>query len=174
VGALANEEVGDYLTTHFVAAFQKVGAFRIAGGKKQGGNVAGYFCTPDGEVLHVLAGPVGAATFLREARWAVETWKLARLEAGTDAERRKAFFARAHAGRLQQKHGRRPGEELPAAPAALLDQTAGRGLSSQEQVHLLLSEAPLVGVEQVYQSVFERILGERVSTSPVTTEAIER
>ena len=45
--------------TFFVSSFQKVATFRIvAGGQKQGGNVASYFCAPDGRVLHIVAGPV--------------------------------------------------------------------------------------------------------------------
>ena len=42
-----------------MSAFQKVGTFRISNGQKQGGNVASYFCTPDGQVLHLLAGQTG-------------------------------------------------------------------------------------------------------------------
>ena len=78
MGALANAEVGKYLNANFVSSFQKVATFRIvAGGQKQGGNVASYFCAPDGRVLHVVAGPVDAGTLLREARWVVETTKKA-------------------------------------------------------------------------------------------------
>ena len=36
------------------------------------------------------------------------------------------------------------------------------------QVHLLLTSYPLVKMDRVYRYVFERILGERVSTAPVT------
>ena len=54
MNALANEEVGQYLNRHFVSAFQKVATFQINAGQKQGGNVAGYFCTPEGRVLHAL------------------------------------------------------------------------------------------------------------------------
>ncbi len=67
MNALANDEVGKYLAEHFVSSFQKVATFKIAGGQKQGGNVASYFCAPDGRVLHVVAGPVDAATMLRES-----------------------------------------------------------------------------------------------------------
>jgi hypothetical protein len=73
VGALANAEVGKYINEHFVSSFQKVATFRIVGAAKQGGNVAAYFCAPDGRVLHVVAGPVNAATMLRESKWVVDT-----------------------------------------------------------------------------------------------------
>ena len=81
MNALANDEVGKYLNEHFVSSYQKVATFKVVGGQKQGGNVASYFCAPDGRVLHVIAGPVDAATFLREAKWVVETTKLAMKEA---------------------------------------------------------------------------------------------
>ena len=80
MNALAHPLVGQYLNRHFVAAFQKVATFQINGRAKQGGNVACYFCTPDGRVLHAVAGPTSADTFLREARWANETYQLAQLE----------------------------------------------------------------------------------------------
>src|SRR5207253_3715095 len=69
---LANAEVGKYLNEFFVPSYQKVATFKIVDGQKQGGNVASYFCAPDGRVLHVVAGPVDAATLLREAKWVVE------------------------------------------------------------------------------------------------------
>jgi hypothetical protein len=157
-----------------VAAFQKVGTFRIAGVRKQGGNVASYFCTPAGEVLHILAGPVNGETLLREARWVVETWKLALLEGREEAAQRRAFFREAHAERLRQDHAHHARgrsfitqEVSAAALAALLDQAGFGGMSPQGQVHLLLNAAPLARVGQVYQVVFERILGERISTRPV-------
>ena len=81
-------------------------ALRIAGdqalivnGQKQGGNVASYFCTPDGRVLDVVAGPVDAKALLSEARWAVEARKMALLESGSDDTRLRAFFQSAHAER---------------------------------------------------------------------------
>ena len=78
MNALADEKVGDYLNTYFVSSYQKVGTFRVVQGEKQGGNVASYFCAPNGQVLHVVTGPVSAEVLLREARWAVEMHKLAR------------------------------------------------------------------------------------------------
>jgi hypothetical protein len=105
VNALANPEVGKYLNEYFVSSFQKVATFRIVGGQKQGGNVASYFCAPDGRVLHVVAGPVDAATMLREAKWVVETTKKAMAEAKGDGVAFKAAFRKAHAARLRQEFG---------------------------------------------------------------------
>ena len=157
MNALARPEVGRYLNARFVSSFQKVGTFRVAGRQKQGGNVAGYFCTPDLRVLHALAGPVNAATLLREARWVVESHKLALLE-GADDSSLPAFFREAHAERLRIEHG----IDLQTGGGAL------RGRQTpQAQVHLLLTAAPLARIDQVYKLVFENILGEQVSTAPI-------
>jgi len=91
VSALAQPNVGQYLNRHFVSAFQKVATFKIKGAQKQGGNVASYFCSAEGRVLHAIAGPVNAETFLREARWAHETFQLAQLEQPTAAQLRASF-----------------------------------------------------------------------------------
>jgi hypothetical protein len=125
-------------------------------------------------VLHALAGPADAATLLREARWAVETWKLALLECAGDPARRVTFFRRAHAERLRREHGLDvPAEPLPANAlrarglGGLLEEPAVRGLSRQGQVHLLLARGPRHRLRDLYRVVFENVLGERVSTGPV-------
>ena len=159
VGALAKEEVGKYINDHFVSCFQKVGTFRIAAGQKQGGNVASYFCTPDNRVLHVIAGPVDAATLLREARWVEEAYKLGLLEGKSDTARFKEFFRQAHAERLRKDYG------LDISTPNAWGHR--RGLGNQGRVHLLMAAAPTAKVEQVYKLVFEKILNEKVSTSPV-------
>jgi len=105
VNALANPQVGEYLNKYFVSSFQKVATFRIVGGQKQGGNVASYFCAPDGRVLHCIAGPVDAATLLREANWVVETTKEAMKIAKDDGAAFKAYFRKAHAAKLRTEHG---------------------------------------------------------------------
>jgi len=158
VNALADPEVGKYLNASFVATYQKVGTFTLAGRQKQGGNVATYFCTPDGRVLHAVAGPVNAAVLLREARWAVETYKLARLERPDDASPEfRALLWQAHADRLRQEYG----VDLQN------DAVPRRNLNRQAQVHLLLAAAPAPRLDRVYRFVFENVLGEKVSTAPV-------
>jgi hypothetical protein len=174
VNALADPQVGQYLNRHFVSAFQKVATFQINGGQKQGGNVASYFCTPAGLVLHAVAGPVDAGTFLREARWANETYELAQLDAPTPAQLQD-FFRKAHLDRLQREHHvRLPQHRLPrpdALTGELLDQSfiqhARLPLNNQGKVHVLLALSPTPPLGQVYQVVFERILNEKISTSPV-------
>jgi len=105
VNALANPEVGKYLTEHFVSSFQKVATFRIVGKQKQGGNVASYFCAPDGRVLHVIAGPVDARTLLKEAKWVVETATKAIDDSKGDGAKFKAIMRTAHAARIRTEYG---------------------------------------------------------------------
>jgi len=216
VNALANEEVGKYINEYFVSAFQKVATFRIVGKQKQGGNVAAYFCAPDGRVLHVVAGPVNAATMLKEAKWVVETAKSAVKEAKNDGAKFKAIFRKAHAQRLRAEFGlvvdpvtfdppvdednkgaltyrdpsgRPLAPKLPPPPidgpdvhfklkqeaakaasgARMIRDRRGRPwvLGNQGRVHMLMAAHSLVKIQKVYGSVFENILGEKVTTKPV-------
>jgi hypothetical protein len=105
VNALANPEVGKFLDENFVSSFQKVATFRIVGKQKQGGNVATYFCAPDGRVLHCIAGPVDAQTFLREAKWLVETAEKAVTDCKGDGAKFKALMRTAHAQKLRTNYG---------------------------------------------------------------------
>ena len=75
-----------------------MGNHRVA---KAGGNVASYFCTPDGRVIHAVLGQVPASVFLREAQWAVETYRTARKKADGDEEKFASLLAEAHKSRKQ-------------------------------------------------------------------------
>jgi hypothetical protein len=218
VNALANPEVGKYVNEYFTAAFQKVATFRIVGKQKQGGNVATYFCAPDGRVLHIIAGPVNAPQFLREAQWVVETTKRAMKEAKDDGGAFKAIFRKAHAEKLRAEHGlvvqpvtydppieQDPNSALtyrdpsgqPLAPVLppppidgpdvkfnLKSQAASEAnfagatpiadrkgrrwsLGNQGRVNMLLAGHAMVRIETIYGTIFEGILGERISTRPV-------
>ena len=74
-GALSNKELADYLNENFVCTFKQVSTFTVTNRKykwrdrwgnenerdstrKNGGNVASYFCNPDREVLSLVVGPV--------------------------------------------------------------------------------------------------------------------
>ena len=105
MNALANPDLGKYLEEHFVSAFQRVGTFKIVGKQKQGGNVAAYFCAADGRVLHAIAGPVDAATMLREAKWVVEFSRKAIVDSKGDGAAFKAALRKAHAEKLRTEHG---------------------------------------------------------------------
>ncbi|HEY7313734.1 MAG TPA: hypothetical protein VH643_30570 [Gemmataceae bacterium] len=219
MNALANPEVGKYLNEYFVSSFQKVATFKIVNGQKQGGNVASYFCAPDGRVLHCIAGPINADTMLRESKWVVETTKKAMEDAKNDGGKFKAFFRKAHAERLKNEHGLtvepvtfdppadsdqkgaltyndpsgRPlapklttppvdGPDVTikaaralqtaeaAAPGArlMLDRRGGRWvLGNQGRVHMLMAAHCMNKIETLYATIFEGILGEKISTKPV-------
>jgi hypothetical protein len=174
VGALADANLGAYLNRHFVSAFQKVATFQINGGQKQGGNVASYFCTPDGLVLHTVAGPVSSHAFLSEARWVNETYNLAALENKQTVPLLRTFFRKAHIARLQMEHHIGvPVDRLPTSSLSrrglnlVLDSNMHLNLNERGKVHLLLAAAPLAQMDQLYQVVFEKILNERVTTNPV-------
>jgi len=220
VGALADAKVGKYINEYFVSSFQRVGTFRIVGKAKQGGNVAAYFCAPDGRVLHAVAGPVNAATMLKEAKWVVETVEAAIKESKGNGGKFKALFRTAHAKKLKDEHGlvvepvtfdaaepdpksaltytdptgRPLAPKLPPPPIqgpdvslgkagmaarqteearepgakALMDRGGRRWvLGNQGRVHMLLAAHSMAKLEKLYGSVFEGILGERVTTQPV-------
>ena len=220
MNALASKEVGKYVDEHFVSAFQRVGTFRIVGKQKQGGNVACYFCAPDGRVLHAVAGPVNAQQFLVEAKWVIETTKKAIADSKGDGGKFKIAMRIAHAEKLRNDHGlaveaitfdppekQDPNDTLtykdpkgqPLAPIlkpAPIDgpdvtfrdkfeasQKSNRGapgaaqvldrqnrawvLDTQGRVHVLMAAHSLQQIDRVYASVFEGILGERISTRPV-------
>jgi hypothetical protein len=221
VNALADPKVGKYLDENFVSSFQKVATFKIVGKAKQGGNVASYFCAPDGRVLHVIPGPVDAATLLREAQWVVETARKGIEVSKGDGGTFKAFMRKAHADKVRLDEGltvepvtfdppekQDPNDALtyrdptgrPLAPVlppvpidgpdvkfhlaqeanarqlaagaagfAPMRDRAGRrwAVSNIGRAHLLLAGHGMGQIERLYGSVFEGILGERISTRPV-------
>jgi hypothetical protein len=133
-----------------VAAHQQVGSFEVVNHAgvlaKNGGNVASYFCTPDGRVIHAVTGPVPAEELLAAARWAVGVSSGGR--AVDDPER----IGAAH--REELRRSSRP----VASPA-------------QQKVHRLLASQPLPPLNEVYRTVFEEILSQRLS--PPDTERIQ-
>jgi len=224
VNALANPEVGKFINENFCSSFQKVATFKIVGKAKQGGNVATYFCAPDGRVLHAIAGPVDSGTFLREAKWAVETTKKAMKHADGDGAKFKSYFRTAHARKLNDEFGlvvepvtfdppeaqdpkdaltfRDPSGQplaprLPPPPidgpdvrlekaefaarqanaskaagaSPVLDKKGGRWtLDNQGRISQILAGHAMVKIERVYGTVFENILGEKISTKPVEVD----
>ena len=188
MNALANEEVGKYLNDHFVSSFQKVSSFRIVNGQKQGGNVATYFCLPNGKVIHAIAGPVSAETFLTEAKWVVDLQNMASLDAPNNYNKYVAFIRHAHTLRVQKELGFGEGAALSkAASGGGCGGCAGAGfsgvptgfnrgytpmpnyraLSTQGKVNLMFAQRPLPGLDQIYKYVFTNILGQQISTLPV-------
>jgi hypothetical protein len=172
VGALSNTDVANYLNQHFVCSFQKVGNFRIVNGQKQGGNVASYFTLPDGRVLHVVAGPVASATLLNEARWVVETRKLAVMKGQGNDAKYKTSWGRAHAERLQAEHGIAMNSHRSRQYPTSRYSAPGihSGLSAQAKIHSMLANAPLSGIDKIYRDVFERVLNQKTSGLPIAGE----
>lgn len=221
MNALANPEVGKFVNEYFCSSYQKVATFKIVNGQKQGGNVASYFCAPDGRVLHCVAGPVDAGAFLREAKWVVDLAKKAIDDSKGDGAKFKAIMRTAHAKKLAEdtglnveavtfdppevQHegdaltyrdpsGRSLAPKLPPPPidgpdvrldkdefnrrqvaeaknagaAPVMD---GRGrrfvLGNEGRVHQIMAAHAMIKLEKVYGTVFENILGEKISTKPV-------
>jgi hypothetical protein len=225
VNALSNPEVGKFVNEYFCSSFQKVATFKIVNGQKQGGNVASYFCAPDGRVLHVVAGPVDAPTMLREAKWVVETTKKAIEDSKGDGAKFKTFMRKAHSAKLKaefgivvepitfdppeaQKEGdaltyrdpdgsslapklppppidgpdvrlekaefaRRQADEAKAPNACTVVDRRGNRLvlGNGARVHQILAAHAMVKIEKVYGTVFENILGEKISTKPVEVKS---
>jgi len=176
VNALADPRVGEYLSDHCVCAYQKVGTFKVVHGQKQGGNVATYFCLGDGSTLHAIAGPVDAATFLKEARWVVELRKLAQFEARGNLAHYREIFRYAHLDRLKHEYGidllqQTRGRQQPTAlqhwAAGASSKSHVKGGDRQAQVHTLLAYSGTPRLETIYKYVFEKILNERISALPV-------
>ena len=224
MGALTDAKVGAYVNENFVTSYQKVGTFKIVGNNKQGGNVASYFCAPDGRVLHCVAGPVDAATFLTEAQWVVDTLRAANKASKGEGAKFKEIFRKAHAEKLlydtglkvepitwdietttdkdalqyKDPSGRPLAPKLPpppidgpdvrltdkefnarqqrtnGVPGARMEVCVGKGgevrkvvVNNQAIVHQLLAAHSMQKIETMYGTVFENILGEKVSTKPV-------
>ena len=142
-----------YFAAHFVAAHQQVGSFEVVNQfgnlQKNGGNVASYFCTPDGRVIHGLTGPATAEELLAEARWAVEP--RSRQPAATP---------------VQVAAGHREATGEPG--------TARESVRTLLQIHRLLAEQPLPMLKDVYRRVFADILGQPLSGPETELDGAER
>ena len=167
MNALADARVANYLNENFYCTYLKVGAFRIIGGQKVGGNVASYFCLEDGAVIHAVAGPKDANQFLTEARWAIDIRKAAQafsteLPAGDVNWRKYAgVIQKAHIERYHTEHRSLFGDKksIPAnMPAAA---------SREARTHWLLAKEPLARLNTVYPTVWRTILNEELSALPV-------
>jgi hypothetical protein len=125
-----------------VAAHQQVGSFEVVNKQgelqKNGGNVASYFCTPDGRVIHAVTGPVSAGTLLAEAHWAVENYE----RVGGNG----SLLADAHRDAIGPRRG--------------LFFNDG---ATDSRIHQLLAGEPLPWLNDIYETIFETILGQRVS-----------
>lgn len=191
MNALADRKVGELINEYFVASFQRVGSFKIAGKQKQGGNVATYFCAPDGRVLGAIAGPVDAKTMLEETQWTIQQTREAIKASKGRAGRFKALLRKYHAERLREKYGARvtpilrdqamqnletalayrDGDGRKLAPVLPLPPIENKGevrqLSNLAKTHQLLAAHAGAKIESLYGAVFQGILNEKVTTKPV-------
>jgi hypothetical protein len=178
VGALAQKDVGDYINKYFVSSYQKISTFTIAaGGQKQGGNVASYFCTPDGRVLHAVVGPVSGAKLLEEARWVEETWKLGEMQDVKTFRQVQTLFRNAHVERLAKEYniplnakalpGLEPANASAMIKGAYVNALLNKSGDQQAKVHLLLAVFSAPKINRLYGTVFESILNQQISTTPV-------
>ena len=166
-GALSDPSVGRFLSRRFVAAWTQVGTFTIYQDKdrmilKAGGNVAAYFCTPEGEVVHAVLGNVLPGTFLLEAEWAAA---LAERLDGETPSARKAIVAQAHALRAGSTG---LGLNDAAANGWAVFTQAGNSINLfGSTVHARLAERPLAPLNEVARPFFEA-LGETFERKDVT------
>jgi hypothetical protein len=190
VNALGDRQVGELVNKHFVASFQRVGTFKIAGKQKQGGNVATYLCAPDGRVLNAIAGPVDAQTMREEVEWTLGKTREAIKQSKGNADKFKALLRTYHAERLQEKYGVRvtpiikdqnlqtlgsalairdkEGRKLsPVLPLPPVESIAGGQLSNVAKSHQLMAAHAGAKIENLYGAVFQGILNEKVTTKPV-------
>jgi hypothetical protein len=175
VNALADARVANYFNETFVSTYLKVGTFQIINGQKVGGNVASYFCLPDGTVVHAIAGPVNADQLLSESRWAYETRKAAltsstNLATGDlDEEKFREQVKRSHLERMfaamTPRGGTRESRLRQPFPANL-----PRNNSQQTQTHWLLAKQPLAHIDEVSPVVWTQILREEESGLPVAKQ----
>ncbi len=191
MNALTNPKVGELINKHFVASFQRVGSFKIASKQKQGGNVATYFCAPDGRVLNAIAGPVDAQTMRDEVEWTIQKTREAIKASKGNADKFKALLRTYNAERLQEKYGARvtpilkdgarqnletalayrdkDGRKLaPVLPLPPIENKGEvRQLSNLAKSHQLLAAHAGAKIESLYGAVFQGILNEKVTTKPV-------
>ena len=169
MNALADPRVVDYMNETFICTYLKVGTFQIVNGQKQGGNVASYFCLPDGSVVHAIPGQVGADKLIAEARWAHEIRKSALTLAtdlgtgNTDPRKFRDKIVKAHAERYHAEGTEWSGHRAYVPVPAVMP----RHRSQQAQVHWLLARHPLAKLDKVYPTVWKEILQESLSDRPV-------
>ncbi len=185
--ALAKPEVGDFLSKNFVSVYDKVGTFQVnssTDGKtanRNGGNVAAFFCTPSGYVIHTAAGPRTSEAFLAEAKWAVSVYSqilsdrsLGVVQGRIDqVSRVTAALRSAHSSAydLMNKPDQvLPGRELvlhapPADPKLKGLDDAGR--KQRKQVHQLFKTHAFEPLAMIGPKVYKDILGEKVSNQEV-------
>lgn len=130
-------------------------------------------------MLHLVPGPVSGSKLLEEARWIVETWKLAQMLEVKQFAQAQTLFRKAHQDRLKKEFKVVVQPQLlpalePKTATGFITPLVFKQFKSHQhhndihaKVHELLTAYPLPKVGRVYRLVFENLLNEKVSTVPV-------
>jgi hypothetical protein len=185
--ALAKPEVGDFLTKNFVSVHDKVGTFQVKVGSdgktpnRNGGNVAAFFCTPTGYVIHVAAGPRTAEAFLAEAKWAVAVYSQIMSDRSLGAAQARADQIPRVTAALRQAHSQahdllnKPDQNVPGRELVLHEPPSDpklKGLddasrNQRKQVHKLFKTRAYEPLATIGPKVYTDILGEKVTNQDV-------
>jgi hypothetical protein len=159
--------VAEYFKDHFVPAHQQVGSFEVVNNfgnlQKNGGNVASYICDPTGHVIDALSGPVKAEQLLSEAKWSVNAYDRAVANSEPISASSPASGTSAPASGMAEIAQSLASAHREAAEDLELSSN-GRG-SGAEKIHHLLADRGFPPLNQIYQEVFERIVGQRVAAA---------
>jgi hypothetical protein len=185
--ALAKPEVGDFLTKNYVSVHDKVGTFQVTSssdGKtanRNGGNVAAFFCTPSGYVIHAAAGPRTGEAFLAEAKWAVAVYSQILSDRSLGAAQANAEKIPRITAALRQAHSsahdllNRPDQNVPGRELVIHEPPSdpnlkgldNAGRNQRKQVHKLFKTRAFEPLATIGPKVYTDILGEKVTTKDV-------
>lgn len=140
---------------------------------KVGGNVATYFCTPEGLVIHAIAGVVSKETFLKEAKWAVRIHSEAKEQVEGNLDKMKEIIATKHKEKITPKQYKTKKSCSDSTEYIRAVVTLNVANSKIHRIHRLLADKPLPTLASIYKHVFEKILGEKVSDQDVKETSIK-
>jgi hypothetical protein len=161
--ALADDDVAEFVNEHMVCSYMKISAIK----DMKGGNVVTWFCLSDGTAVHAIPGAVDAKQFLEQAKWIVDVRKKALLAAKGEPTRAIAVYRRAHAEKFFEEF-LPPGifpDSAPIPNQTLFNNLPPRrpiSVSAQAQVHWMLARRNAPKLADMYKSVYQDILGEKI------------
>ena len=203
MGALSDKSVGKFITENYISTWKKVGTFTIISKVsteilnsqlkdrlilknpnnklrsfdiKVGGNVAVYFCTADGLVIHAIAGPIPAKEFLIEAKWAVTTYKSAVESSQEDENQLMKVIRKAHKSRISEINKEAKEKmQIGIKDKKHLRQVSWTLLNHQRnplgvKIHELFSSKAMKHVDEVYKDVFVGLLRQQVSNKDIQVQ----
>jgi len=108
--------------------------------------VATYFCSPTGRVINAVLGPAPAGKLLNEARWAIDAFEPVRKASLQTQLQRLKSVSRMRSSGLR----------------------SGTVRTREQRLAAYLANHPAAYLDQIYEHVFENILGENLTTSGLT------